>query len=255
MVGAEWDRLHHAVVEGIGRTVSSLKRIFLVPGPLLVVAGAAGAAFFTLTFPEVKGLGSGVRLPVFHGGLTWVNLMLFVALAAVAIAYLASRRESLYSWVESVRWVAIGLWLVGSVLGLVAALNTWDFTGSNENPLVVVSTDARLMAQAWTLVLAIAIVALAFLVDEKRLLAGVDVGFVVVTLWILGRAVLGPGRALHPDSPVLNSPELRIKLAFAGIVVSQAVAVIGVTWWLGVMRARGRSGSGEPAQTADKVRD
>lgn len=235
--------------------MSSLKRLFLMPASLLVVAGVAGAAYFTATFPEVKNLGAGVRLPVFHGGLTWVNLMLFGALAIIAVAYLVSRREVLYPWVESVRWVAIALWLIGSVLGLVAALNTWDFTGSNENPLVVVSTDPRLMAQAWTLVLAFAILALAFLVDEERLLAGVDVGFVAVTLWILGRAVLGPGRALHPDSPVLNSPELRIKLAFAGIAISQAVAVAGVAWWLGAARSRRLARGAEPAQSTETASD
>jgi hypothetical protein len=55
------------------------------------------------------------------------------------------------------------------------------------------------------------------------------------------RAILGPGKALHPDSPVLNSDELIIKLLFLGIVASLAVSAIGAAWWI----RRVREGSGE----------
>jgi len=57
-------------------------------------------------------------------------------------------------------------------------------------------------------------------------------------MWaVLMRAVLGPGRALHPDSPVMNSDEIIIKLLFFGIVGSLAVATLGAAWIVARWRA------------------
>ena len=65
-------------------------------------------------------------------------------------------------------------------------------------------------------------------------------GFVAFAWVVLLQAILGPGRALHPDSPVMNSDEIFIKLMFFGIVAGIGVASLG-----GVMivrRLRTRSG-------------
>jgi len=206
--------------------------------PALIVAGLAAAAACTFSFPAIKGLGNKVRLPVFHGALTWVNLAAFSVLALLAIAYLVTRREGLYGWAEGVRWIAVPMWVAGSGLGLMAALQTWDFTGSKASPMTVVAADPRLMAQAWIMLLAIGLIALGLLVDERRWLAVGDVAFVAITWFVLMRAVLGPGRALHPDSPVLNSEELGIKLLFFGIVASLAVATVGAAWWVRQVREK-----------------
>lgn len=224
----------------------SRERLFTAFRTALIVLGAVGAAAFTMSFPAVEGLGSKVRLPVFHGGLTWVNLTLFVMLAAVGVVYLVRRSAVLYAWVEALRWVSIGLWFVGSSLGLIAALRVWDFTASNSSPLSVVMEDPRLMAQFWTLLLALGVLALGLLIDERRMLAGVDVAFVVAALAIIASAVLGPGRALHPDSPVLNSDEIAIKLIFFGIVGSQAAAMTGAVWFVAASRVRAALRTVEP---------
>jgi len=197
-------------------------------GPILATMGLAVAAGFTLSFPAVEGLGAKVRLPVFHGAMTWVNLALFVVLAVLAISYLVTRRDALYRWVEAVRFVAVPMWVVGSVLGLLAALNTWDFTGSKSSPLTVAAADPRLTAQFWIMLAGLAVLALGFLVDERRWLAFTDIGFVALAWAVLMRAILGPGRALHPDSPVMNSDEVVIKLMFLGIVAGMALAATGI---------------------------
>jgi hypothetical protein len=81
-----------------------------------------------------------------------------------------------------------------------------------------------------------ALIALGFLVEERLWLAVGDVVFVAVAWTVLMKAVLGPGRALHPDSPVLNSDEPIIKLLFFGIVASLGVAAISTAWWIKVVR-------------------
>jgi hypothetical protein len=210
----------------------------------LVAVGLVISIAFTLLFPAVEGLGTKVRLPVFHGAMTWVNLSLFVVLAICAIAFLVTKKVSWYRWTEAVRWVAIPVWVVGSGLGLLAALNTWDFTGSKSSPLEVAAADPRLLAQFWIMVAALGILALGLLIDDPRWLAGADIAFVVFAWAVLMQAVLGPGRALHPDSPVMNSEEFYIKFMFFGIVAGFAIAAFGAT--LAIRRLRGAT----PSQAA-----
>lgn len=209
--------------------------------PALVAVGLAGAAAFTLSFPPIEGLGNKVRLPVFHGAMTWVNLSAFVVLALVAIVYLVTGRDAVYRWAEGFRWMSVPLWVLGSALGLLAALQTWDFTGSKSSPMSVIAADPRLMAQAWIMLAGLSLIALGFLVEERRWLATADVVFVGIAWAVLMRAILGPGRALHPDSPVLNSDELIIKVLFLGIVASLAVSAIAAAWWIRSVR----EGAGE----------
>lgn len=198
----------------------------------LLVAALVAAFAFTASFPEVKGLGAGVRLPIFHGALTWVNLMAFAALGFASVVALVTRRDSVYRWEQALRWVSIPMWLVGSVLGLLAAMNTWDFTGSKASRLEVVSADPRLTAQFWILLAGLALLAFALMIDDRRWMSVLDTGFVVLAWAVLMRAILGPGRALHPDSPVMNSEELGIKLLFFGIVGSLALATVAASWLL-----------------------
>lgn len=197
---------------------------------VLAVLGGAIAGVCTMLFPAVEGLGTKVRLPVFHGAMTWVNLAAFTVLALLAVAYLVTRRPALYVAEEGLRWVAIPLWVVGSGLGLLAALTTWDFTGSQSSPLEVALDDPRLMAQFWILIAALAVAALPLLIDDRRWLAGADIAFVALMWAVILQAVLGPGRALHPDSPVMNSEEIFIKLMFFGIVGGLALAATGTAW-------------------------
>jgi hypothetical protein len=188
------------------------------------------AVAFALSFPAVEGLGTKVRLPVFHGAMTWVNLAGFSIMGVLALVYAVTQRESVYRWESGLRWVAVPTWLAGSAFGLMAALNTWDFTGSKASPMSVAAADPRLAAQFMIMLAALALVALELVVEQPRIRALADVGFVAVMWTILLKAVLGPGRALHPDSPVLNSDEILIKLLFFGMVGSLGVAMFGAVW-------------------------
>jgi len=205
-------------------------------GIVIALAGLLGAFICVSAFPAVEGLGTKVRLPVFHGALTWVNLAAFTLMGVVAIVSLATRRESVYRWEEALRWIAVPMWLLGSGLGLLAALNTWDFTGSKASPISVVTADPRLMAQFWIMLGGLLLVALEFVLQDRHWQSGLDIAFVGLMWVVLMQAILGPGRALHPDSPVLNSDELKIKLLFFGIVISLAVMTGAIAWVITIVR-------------------
>ncbi|NTU71393.1 MAG: hypothetical protein HGB10_06205 [Coriobacteriia bacterium] len=223
-----------------------------------IVFGALGAMaalsvvvlVLVLNLPEVIGLGSKVKLPIFHGASTWVDLMLFLLLGIVAVIFLIRRNDRLYGWVVGLRAVAMPLWALNSVMGFVAAMSAWDFTGSSQSPLVVARQDPRLTAQ-FVLLLGVGIVLLLdWLVLETRFQKAIaDVTFVVIAAFLLSDIFLDPAkRALHPDSPVLNSG-WEIKGPFFGIVAAWfAVMLIGA--WL----VRGFVGPQKPA-VADSVGD
>ncbi len=195
----------------------------------VMVALSVAVFVLILRLPTVVGLGSRVKLPIFHGASTWVNIMLFVLMGVSAIVYLVNRSDAAYAWEVGFRSIAMPLWAVNSALGFTAALSTWDFTGSKQSPFMVARSDPRLTAQ-FVLLLAIAIVFLLdWLVHEKRVHKAItDVVFVGVATVLLSDIFLDPAkRALHPDSPVLNSG-WDIKLPFFGVVVAWfAVMLIG----------------------------
>lgn len=198
-------------------------------GAVLALAGLV--AYLVASIPLVEGLGSKVKLPMFHGGSTWVDLMLFVLLGVFAIVYLITRRDGVYAWEVGLRAIAAPLWVVNSVLGLIAALNTWDFTGSKESPLLTASQDPRLMAQL-ILLLGVAILLLLdwLVLDKRSHKAIADFVFVAAATVLLSDIFLDPAkRALHPDSPVLNSG-WDIKGPFFGIVAGLFVISLIIAW-------------------------
>lgn len=205
----------------------------IVPLSAIAVLAAAIAVLVT-RIPAVQGLGSKVRLPIFHGGSTWVNLAMFTLMGVAAVAYLITKRNSIYAWEYGFRAVAAPMWLINTVLGVVAALNTWDFSASKEPPILAVRQDPRLMAQFWLLLGVVVLLALDRLVlDTRPARAVADLAF-TVTMWVLiSDLFLNPEkRALHPDSPVLNSG-WEIKLPFFAIVACIFGIAAVLAWWAG----------------------
>ena len=197
---------------------------------VLALALFVVALLLASAIPPVEGLGDKVRLPMFHGGSTWVNMAAFTLMGLFALAYLLFSREDLYRWAAGFRLVAAPLWVVNSILGVIAAASTWDFSGSSSTPLTVIRDDPRLMAQFQILILLIAVIAIDAMFDSRRVRALMDVLFTTAMWWLLAGIFLDPrARALHPDSPVLNSAS-DIQIPFFGIVGCLFVAVCIVAW-------------------------
>lgn len=217
----------------------------------IAVLGLVAAVACAASFPAVEGLGTKVRLPIFHGAMTWVNLAAFALLGVFAVGSLVTGRRDVHFFEEGLRYVAIPLWVVGSVLGLMAALNTWDFTGSRSGRFEVVAADPRLMAQFWIMLAGLVVLVVCLMLDDDRKLASVlDIAFVGFAWFILLRAILGPGRALHPDSPVLNSDEILIKALFFGVVASLGIATLAGAYLIAQWRERRVLASAEGQRAA-----
>lgn len=192
------------------------------------VLGLISSLTIALNYPAVENLGSKVRLPVFHGALTWANLIVFVAMALAAIIYFIRNSEQSYRWVSALRVVSVCMWLVGTVLGFLAAMNTWDFTGSKTPMVELLMADPRLVAQIIIGLAGLALFVLPLIVESHKVRAMIDFLFVAGTLGGLGWAMTA-GKALHPDSPVLNSTEFVIKALFFGMVISNLVMAAGLS--------------------------
>jgi hypothetical protein len=197
----------------------------------VMVALALLVLVLVMRLPVVVGLGSRVKLPIFHGASTWVDIMLFVLMGIAAAVYIVRRSDAAYAWEVGLRAVAMPLWAVNSLLGFIAALSTWDFTGSKQSPLVVARQDPRLTAQLVILLGVGVVLLLDWLVHEKRLYKAItDLVFVGLATFMLSDIFLDPAkRALHPDSPVLNSG-WDIKLPFFGIVAAWFACMLIGAW-------------------------
>jgi hypothetical protein len=202
--------------------------VFGVPGIVLL---SIVVAWLLASIPPVVGLGDRVKLPLFHGGMTWVNLMIFTLMGLAAAVYLVTRSERVYAWEVGFRIVGAPMWLASSVLGFFAAASTWDFSASKESLLAVIPQDPRLSAQA-VLLAGVAILLLAdWLIFEKRWHKAVgDVTFVVVMWVALANVFLDPvKRAMHPDSPVMNSG-WEIKGPFFAMVAAVFAIALLLSW-------------------------
>lgn len=212
----------------MSKALSPEKRIAMF---VMALAFIAGGILLTGTIPPVQGLGDKVRLPMFHGGATWVNLGAFTLLGVFAFAYILTGRRDLYRWTVGFRIVAAAMWVINTVMGIIAAMRTWDFTGSLQSPLVVAQADPRLMAQVQLLVLIVGVVVIdRFLLDSDWWRALLDVAYVGGMWWLIGSVLASPeARALHPDNPVLNSA-LEIQIPFFAIVGCLSLAAITLAW-------------------------
>lgn len=224
---------------------------------LAILAGAAasfaGALMLTQVIPPVVGLGETVRLPIFHGASTWVNLGAFTLLGISAVAYLLLRAPRLYAWVAGFRFVGATMWIANMALGAVAAKLTWDFTGSPANPLVVMQADPRLMIQLQLVLLVSALLIAGWLVENDRWRAVMDVAFVAVMWFQLGSVLVSEeARVLHPDNPVMNSgPEIQLPFFAILAALSLAILLLVVLVQDQVARSRQAKASAMAATTAD----
>ena len=210
---------------------SSLSKRSLWLGAAAVAMLAVVIGVLVMSIPPVVGLGNKVKLPLLHGGSTWVNLMIFTLMGVFGLIYAFTRNESLYAWEVGFRAVAAPLWLVNSTLGFIAASSTWDFSGSKTSELVVIGADPRLRAQILLLFGVAVLLLLDWLVLENRLYKAIaDVVFTAAMLVLMSDLFLDPvKRAMHPDSPVLNSG-WDIKAPFFGMVVAIFCVMFVLSW-------------------------
>jgi len=212
-----------------------MKRRFVAA--LVTIIGTVSALVVALRFPPVRGLGTRVRLPVYHGAMTWATLIAFAALLIVSIWFLARRTDAAWRWESALRWTVLTLWLIGTVLGFIAAYNTWDLSAAQSSALRIMGEDPRLVIQVVILCLGCIVLTMPLVTESRRVRSIADIAFVVASFTLLGWA-MNAGAALHPDSPIMNSPEILIKVLFSMMVVGHLVAIAGLASLLFVHKGR-----------------
>ena len=185
------------------------RMLWIVIGLSLV----ACAALVAITPAEAM-LGQYLKLVLFHGASTWVNLVTFSTAGVLAVAFLVNARPGTYAYAASARYISFGLWIFNTALGMLSARLTWGDAFIRE---------PRLQASFWILLVLGLAIALDIMMDKPRLHAVFDVG-IMVAVWAF---VFVTPRDIHPNSPVMASG-WDIKLLFAGIVLTWAVAVLCV---------------------------
>ncbi|MDP2183025.1 MAG: hypothetical protein Q8K99_10715 [Actinomycetota bacterium] len=210
------------------------------------VAFAVAGVALTSAIPAVEGLGEKVRLPMFHGGSTWVNMATFTLMGVFGAIYYITEHKGAYGWMAGFMAISAPLWLANTVMGVIAAASTWDFSGSKQSPIGVIWQDPRLTAQFW-LLLGVGGLLIAVLTTQSRRVHALAAIAYTALMWVLlGTVMWGPARALHPDNPVLNSG-LDIQVPFFSIVACVfAAAVLGA--WL----VRDRVAHAEVARLAEE---
>jgi len=184
------------------------RRIML--GAILVLLVAAG--YLTWTMPPVLQLGELVRLVIFHGASTWVNMAVFTLAGIAGLVYLATRRDPVYRVGAAFRYLAVPWWVVNTALGLVSSRLAWNSINLAE---------PRLQATFWIMLAAGIVLAVDFGFGRRMWSALADVAMAGI-LWAL---ILGARNFVHPDNPVMNSgPD--IQLPFFGIVGSLFAAAL-----------------------------
>ncbi|MBE0477310.1 MAG: hypothetical protein IBX62_09460 [Coriobacteriia bacterium] len=188
----------------------------------VLAALAVAVAVLVATLPPVEQLGRLVRLVVFHGASTWVNLATFTFAGITALAFLLSGGERLYAWASGLRWFSMPLWVLNTALGVLSARMAW---GSVE------WGEPRLRMTFWVLLGAGLVVAADLAFSRPRVTAALDVGL-AAALWF-GIAV--SPNVVHPDNPVLNS-DWYIKGPFF-VMVAAIMAIALISSWLLSRRA------------------
>ena len=186
------------------------RRIML--GAIVVLLAVVG--YLTWTMPPVLQLGTLVRLVIFHGASTWVNMAAFTLAGLAGLVYLATRRDSAYRVGSAFRYLAVPWWIVNTGLGLLSSRLAWNSINLAE---------PRLQATFWIMLAAGIVLAIDFGFGKRLWSSAADVAMAGV-LWTL---ILGARNFVHPDNPVMNSgPEIQIP--FFGIVGSLfAAALLG----------------------------
>jgi len=194
---------------------------------IVIVLGLVSGLVMTMQFPPVIGLGTLVRLPAFHGALTWANFIIFGVMGMVAFYAFFAHKARLYSWVKALRFSAIGLWIFNFALGLFASSLTWNFEAGSQPAIFYFLQEPRVQMQFLVSMMGLVILVLPLIFIKWRTLSLFDGIYGFLTL-VLAYIAANAGSSLHPPSPVMNAEESIIRFTFLTMALSLIIMSSGV---------------------------
>ncbi len=183
-----------------------------------IPVGALAVLLLTLVFlPPERHLGRLLTLIYLHGALIRVGMVLFVAGAIVAIAFLATRRQWAWQWTRALQVTAFSTWALGFIISFYPTYVTWGTP--------IAWSEPRTQMVVRVLVVAGLAFGVARWLNSPLLVAGSS-ALIGLTIPIL---VWQTGVIRHPLNPIGESPSFMLRAAYILIVLSLLIIALWET--------------------------
>lgn len=171
-------------------------------------------ALLLLFAPEEKELGSGIRSVYIHVALTWTGMTGLFAAGLIGLGAALFNRSKLQIWAHTITWVALGAFIAGLVMSIVAAGINWGgvFWQEPRTNAVLTVIAAGLIIQvinSWSI--------------PTRLKGFLTALLAAVLLWM----VMATPLVLHPGNAARTTPSLAIRFTFFGLYV---LCLLAASW-------------------------
>lgn len=192
-----------------------LRPKFIVPSLVILTALIVITAF---TSPLDKTLGDRVRMVYVHGAIIRVVMAILVIAGGLGLAYLVTRRATVFDWANAAFEGGLALWFVYLGTSVVTTLQAWGGIAWFEPRWLVTLQMTGLLP----IVLIVGLI-----VKHSPISAALFAIVPIVMMLLLAQARL----VLHPLDPIGTSGSSTIQLAY-GVMLS---------WWVlvGVQVVRG----------------
>jgi hypothetical protein len=168
-------------------------------------------ALWVVFAPSERVLAGDIRVVYLHVATTWAGMTGIYLAGLLGLALLITQRSQIETWLRSVGWVGLGLFVTGFFLSLVAANTSWGG---------ILWTEPRVIASLHVTAVGFVVQAISVASANRRLkgvLWTLAAGFCA---WSLQTAEL----YFHPEQPISASPSLSIRVAFYGLFVLMLAA-------------------------------
>jgi hypothetical protein len=193
---------------------------------LLFIITLAAIILVAAFAPLEKTLGTNIRIVYLHGAWVWVALFLFLLAAISGLVALLARRDAIHRWSRALGRTGLLFWIAFLPQSLFLMQANW-------NGLFLEEPRFR--------------IPLNYAIVGLLLQAGVSFFPLQWTSWLnlafgvaLFSGMSGMQTVLHPDSPVFSSGSLNIQLFFAALLGLLAAAGLQIARWWKVMDGRSK---------------
>lgn len=179
----------------------NLKRYpWLIPAGLIIAM-----AIMVWLAPAEQTLGQGIKVIYVHVALMWTG-MIGLALAGLMGARIAVKdHPAMRRWMESLSWVALGMFMAGVLISFGAAQINWGAVSFQEP-----RTAAGITFSAIALIIKV----VSSWLDRPRLRGLFNAALLPLVLW----STTNSPQALHPTNAVGASTSPAIQLTFIGLL-------------------------------------
>lgn len=186
-------------------------------GSLLILLTAI--ALVTWLSPADQVLGNLVKLIYLHGAIIQIALLALVVAGLLGLAFLVWRRPALVAWSQAIERTAFILWVLYVVTSAISMVRAWGG---------IAWFEPRWVFGLQMLVIIPVLQLAGLLLQEQRLVAGLNLAAALIMLFLRWRASL----VLHPLDPIGASSSLAIKASYDLLLLLVFLTAVQLSRWL-----------------------